>query len=425
MLRVAPLNLNSKKLDKFVAALGPSYLRVGGSEADKIFYLTAPEGEASPLVLTKKIWDELNAFIQRNDLGFMFTFKYGLFNREDHGAWSGGEVQALLQYNSEKNYTIDVAELGNELNAYWVFHGLQSQPLAKNLANDYATFSHLIRGQYPKVKICGPGSAFWPRLGETIKPFSNITRKFLQSLATSLDVVDWHYYPFQSKRSPLRTRTATLRSMMSPKHMEDFARYSAQLLTWRDEFQPDAQLWAGETGSGQCGGESKLSDRFVSSFWWADQLGRGALVGHKVMVRQSLIGGDYSLIDRLTLKPRPDYWLSLLWCKLMGQYVYKITSSDRFLRVYCHGNLENDGKTVLIINMSKRYVNVELPDLGVSKARFELVSKKLTSKTVLVNGVKPKFKLHHKDLSSFPQFAATNKVKPYSINFWCFSDSWN
>ena len=35
-LPVAPLNLHSKKLDRIVRALAPAYLRIGGSEADKL-----------------------------------------------------------------------------------------------------------------------------------------------------------------------------------------------------------------------------------------------------------------------------------------------------------------------------------------------------------------------------------------------------
>ena len=66
-LRVPPLNLTTKKLDKLVAALGPAYLRVGGSEADKIDYFDHDDPDNNPdsLVLTYKMWDELHEFIQR------------------------------------------------------------------------------------------------------------------------------------------------------------------------------------------------------------------------------------------------------------------------------------------------------------------------------------------------------------------------
>ena len=430
-LRVPPIDLNSKKLDQLVQALGPSYLRVGGSEADKIHYFETVEGDEDALVLTKEIWDQLHAFIQRNQLNFMFTFKYGLFKRSDHGTWQGSEIERLIQYNEEKGYRIDVCELGNELNAYWAFYGLSSQPMAKKLATDYSTFTTLIRAHCPGTKICGPGSAFWPGLGETIKPLSNITKKFLQSLSTEIDIVDWHYYPFQSNRSPIRTRTATLRAMLSPKSFENFARYSKQLCQWRDLYQPEAQIWTGETGSGQCGGEPKLSDRFASCFWWADQLGRGATLGQKVMVRQSLIGGDYALINRLTLKPKPDYWVSWLWVKLMGEKVFEVTSSNKFLRVYCHsaankgnGEANNMGFTLLLVNMSKKTTTLNLANFGLPERRFEITAKKLTSKRVLINGIKPKINKNASDLSHFlshvPTIAHDNTVKPYSINFWCY-----
>lgn len=419
--RIAPLNLNSTKLDDLVQALGPSYLRVGGSEADKIHYFTSG-GDESALVLQKQTWDELHAFIKRNQLKFMFTFKYGLFNRSEHGKWQGTEIQQLLQYTRDKKFTIDVFELGNELNAYWAFHGLSSQPRAAKLAQDYSTFIQLIRANFPKAKICGPGSAFWPRLGETIRPFSNITQKFLQSLSAQLDIVDWHYYPFQSKRSPVRTRTANMKSVLSPESYLAYGKYCEQMRLLRDSYQPEAELWTGETGSAQCGGQPKISDRFASCFWWADQLGRGAISGQRVMIRQSLIGGDYGLIDRLSLKPRPDYWVSWLWVQLMGEQVYRIHSSDPQVLVYCHSHPKGDKKTLLIINTSENEKKIKFSGLGTPKKRYSLQAKKVDSKKVTINGVKPRIKTLGLSLSELPKISRDATVSALSVNFWCFSN---
>ena len=430
-LRVPPLNLTTKKLDNLVAALGPAYLRVGGSEADKIDYFDHDDPDNNPdsLILTYKMWDELHQFIQRNNLKFMFTFKYGLFTRQEHGSWQPCEAKKLLDYTHEKNYRIDVCELGNELNAYWAFHGLRSQPLAKKLAEDYSNFIHFIREDSPGTLISGPGSAFWPRLGETIKPFSNITQKVLALLSQDLDIVDWHYYPFQSKRSPIRTRTATIKNALSPKYLNDYAKYATHIRLARDQHQPEAVLWTGETGSAQCGGEPKISDRFVSCFWWADQLGRGAVVGQKVMVRQSLIGGDYSLVDRLTLKPKPDYWVSWLWGQLMGTHVYHIPNTDNYIRIYCHSSVRQPDqdhnkihKTLLIINMSSKmaHINVDIDTCVTHK--YAITAKDLTSKKLRINGIKPKFKKGKVSLKDFPtdaEYLSTRHIKPYSINFWC------
>lgn len=417
-LRVPPLDLNAKKLDRLVQALGPAYLRVGGSEADKIHYFSCDEQKPSDFILTHAMWDNLHHFIQRNNLKFAFTFKYGLFKRKLHGEWQGTEIQKLLQYSKDKGYRIDVCELGNELNAYWAFHGLRSQPGPKNLAHDYGTFAQLVRRYYPAIKICGPGSAFWPKLGETIKPFSNLTKRFLESLSTELDIVDWHYYPFQSDRSPIRTRAANVKNVLHARSFEFFADYSRQLREWRDVYQPQAQLWTGETGSAQCGGQAKISDRFASCFWWADQLGQGAVQGQKVMIRQSLIGGDYGMIDRITLKPRPDYWVSWLWARLMGEQAYAITGDNPDLRIYAHQSRDSSDLWLLLINIANAHLEINAPQFSAPSEIYSLTASKLTARKLKINGVKPSFDKGRVSLTNFPQPPMSKTLPPNSINFW-------
>ncbi len=421
--RIAPLNLANPKLGRLARALGPSYLRVGGSEADKIHYFAAPAGESDALVLTQKQWDRLHAFVRDYDLKLIFTVNYGLFARHQHGNWSGNELLDLLQYSHNQGYRLDVLELGNELNAYWAFHGLRSQPRARHLATDYATFTHKVREYYPHVRISGPGSAFWPRLGETIRPYSNITRRFLQALPFELDILNWHYYPFQSDRSPVRTRAANVRTLLNPASFRDFRKYTDTLNFWRDSYQPQAKLWCGETGSAQCGGQPRLSDRFISCFWWADQLGQSALSGHEVMVRQSLVGGDYGLVDDRTLKPRPDFWLSWLWVRLMGRDIYRCYHSDKHLRVYCHRHPQTGGRTLMIINLRPRGVHIQVDGQAQPDTIYTLTAKRLTSRKVRVNGKRPKFNKGRVSLEDFPQRDHTDRVPGYSINFWCFDTS--
>ncbi|QUX95353.1 glycoside hydrolase [Marinomonas sp. CT5] len=422
--RVEPLNLQQDKLDSFVKALGPAYVRVGGSEADKVHYFTSPISSfpsSSTLLITQSMWHRLHDFCQRNELALMFTMKYGLFERRKQGFWQDIEVKNLLQYSQAHGQKIDICELGNELNAYWAFHGLTSQPSAKKLAKDYDAFIRCVRQYSPNSKIAGPGSAFWPRLGETIKPLSNLSAPFLGYLEEPLDIVDWHYYPFQSSRSPVRTRSATIKNILSPNSLKDYERYSKQLERMRDLSQPNAQLWTGETGSAQCGGQAKLSDRFVSCFWWADQLGRGAKIGQKVMIRQSLIGGDYALINRKTLKPNPDYWVSWLWGKLMGELVFDVQSNDPYVQIYCHSAKKQGKCTLLIINMSASPKILHCNGFGSKKKRFEITADSLTSKKILINGIKPEFKNGKVKLRDFPKLSKLNLVSPYSINFWCFT----
>ena len=254
-----------------------------------------------------------------------------------------------------------------------------SQPSAKNLAKDYDTFIQCVRQHSPTSKISGPGSAFWPRIGEAIKPLSNLSAPFLEYLTETLDIVDWHYYPFQSSRSPVKTRAATVNNILSPNSLMDYEKYSRQLEQLRNKYQPSAQLWTGETGSAQCGGQAKLSDRFVSSFWWADQLGRGAKIGQKVMVRQSLIGGDYALINRQTLKPNPDYWVSWLW----GSLWEKAFSTCKATIPLCKSIAiaQKEGKCTPPHHQHVCSAqNPSLQRLWLKKKRFEITADSLTSK---------------------------------------------
>ena len=420
--RVAPLDLEAPKLNALVSALGPAYLRIGGSEADHIHYLEPDPADPQSLVLTAAIWDALHAFKTRHGLQLMFTVKYGLTRRSLHGHWSAAEFHRLAAHSRARGQTVEVLELGNELNAYWAFHGLASQPRARRLAEDYRRFAAAAAEAFPGVRLQGPGSAFWPRLGEAVKPFTNLTGPFLARCArmgTPLHIIDWHYYPYQSRRAPVRTRRATAARMLSPRALDDFGRFAARLKHYRDTFYPNAELWTGETGSAQCGGEPGLSDRFASCFWWADQLGQGALCGQQVMVRQSLIGGDYGLIDRVKLRPRPDYWLSWLWQQLMGTSVLRVTSPHRRVRAYCHTH-PGGGHTLLLINLSRTPVTIDVSTWGAGGAHYTLTAKRLDSRKVRINGRRAKFRKGRVTLEDFATEAAPGPLPGTAIRFCHF-----
>lgn len=421
--RIPALDLQQVELNRYIAALAPFYLRIGGSEADKVAYLEQSSNDG--LLIGEQQWNALHQLLHRHQLKLFFTAKYGLFNRKQHGYWDCQEFDELLQHSKANGHTLDVVELGNELNAYWIFHGLTAQPGPKKIARDYNTFAEMVRRYYPEAKICGPGSAFWPKIGEAGAPFSNLTRSFLAEIESkNIDIIDWHYYPFQSRRSPVRTRTATREAMLNPRSFDAFAKFTHTLTRWRDEYQPHAELWTGESGSAQCGGQEGLSDRWISSFWWADQLGQGAQLGQQVMVRQSLVGGEYGLLDRETFKPRPDYWISFMWSNLMGHMVVPVMTDDPALRVYCHTSRDGKSKTLMLINLSPSMRKVSCSSVGRVTNQYELNADKLEDSDIYINGVSSREVSEHLDFSQIPVDEFSPYLKPYSINFWTVEGSY-
>ena len=79
-----------------------------------------------------------------------------------------------------------------------------------------------------------------------------------------------------------------------------------------------------------------MTNRFISSFWYADALGLLATLNHTGFCRQTLIGGNYGLLNRTTAHPNPDFFIAQLFHDLMGERVLSFTSDvkKKGLRTY-------------------------------------------------------------------------------------------
>ena len=162
--------------------------------------------------------------------------------------------------------------------------------------------------------LAGGGSAFWPVLGEG----RALTEDTLRAAGDVLDIVTWHYYPQQSHRCPLATRRAERRRTASPARLGEVDRWARQVEDQARAHAPRAAVWLGETASAQCGGEPGISNTFADALWWLDELGRLARRGEQVVIRQTLSGSDYGLVDDATLEPNPSYWAAWLWRRTSG-----------------------------------------------------------------------------------------------------------
>jgi heparanase 1 len=83
-VRAPSFDFSRSQLDVLTQPLAPAYLRIGGSEADRVYYdmdggderAVLPAGYAS--VLTRRQWDALHGFAQRNGLEVVFALPAGL-----------------------------------------------------------------------------------------------------------------------------------------------------------------------------------------------------------------------------------------------------------------------------------------------------------------------------------------------------------
>ncbi|TVU27864.1 hypothetical protein EJB05_19365 [Eragrostis curvula] len=175
-----------------------------------------------------------------------------------------------------------------------------------------------------------------------------------------------------------------------------------------------AVAWVGEAGGAYNSGHHLVTDAFVFSFWYLDQLGMSSKYDTKSYCRQTLVGGNYGLLNTTTFEPNPDYYSALLWHRLMGTKVLSTTfNGTNMIRAYAHCARNSDGITLLLINLSgtntdQIYVTSEgaqtqgsrkegrgfshIPGLGkaavFTREEYHLTPKdgKLQSQQVLLNG---------------------------------------
>jgi heparanase 1 len=378
----APIfDFNRPKLDTLTRALAPAYLRIGGSESDKAYYDLKTDSAFATMIppkyqsaMTRQEWDAVNAFAKRTGLQVVFTLNAGPGSRNSDGSWNNANAAELMAYTARQGYPVAVWELGNELNIFWFVHGLGAQVSLDRYAQDLDAARALAKQTTPAAQFAGQGSAFWPLLGEPLSLFYGYMPGYLARSGARVDHVSWHYYPQQSRRGPIASRRAYPSRLLDSRNLDEAGYWADKLKQWRDQYAPGKPIWLGETGNAQFGGEPGLSDAYLGGLWWLDQLGLLARKDHAVVVRQTLSGSDYGMIDDQTLEPRPDYWNSLLWKRLMGTRVYATQTSDEpsgKLRIYAHAtaNDEANSVTVLAINLDdRRDAIVSFPQFG-SRAR--------------------------------------------------------
>lgn len=389
---VPEYDFSRPRLRALASHLAPAFLRIGGSDADRVIYdmsespiEEAPEG--FEFVLNASQLDGIFEFAEALDYDVMFTLNAGIGVRDEANAWTSNMARELVEYVVGNDYEVTLWELGNEWNVYGFILMLPLE--VPQIVADFEAASALVDELDPDSLFGGPSSAYWPSPGEILQ---EVYPGFMaMGGADTIDVVTWHYYPQQSQRCPFRTDPYEPEGILNAAGLDRGLGWAAEVEAVRDAEAPGTPIWLGETGHAQCGGQPDASDRFEGTFWWLDQLGALARRGHQIAVRQTLSGSNYGLIDDETLDPRPDYWASVLWRQLMGARALDVSrrAVSENVRVYSHCSQQQPGAvTVLAINLdAENGVRLEMDGLGDDKELYLLTADSLDSAELRLNGV--------------------------------------
>nr|XP_053650140.1 heparanase-like isoform X1 [Cherax quadricarinatus] len=380
--------------------------------------------------MTRQDWDQLIVLAEAT--GMKLLFDVNQFYRGKDGSWDPTNARLLMQAAAAKDAHL-IWQLGNEPNAYT--HNFGFNITGERSASDhlqlYRELQHHFPGQAPIVApdITRPKQRGQQQdhqgLGETSLEF---LRVFLGSLKINLTAVTWHQYYMDG-------RTAQVEDFLSPSLMDQFKWQITQVVSVRDQFSPGTPIWLTETSSAYGGGARGLSDAFVAGFLWLDKLGLAAALhgsgGVELVARETLYESCYALIAT-DLVPNPDYWLSVLYKRLVGGRVLSLrlrgTQPTTRLYAHCLRNLTGDytpGSVVVFgMNLSKEPAQVTLSGhLATSPLLQYLLQPpdgNLQSRQVMLNGrvldVTSDGQLP--DLMPSSQPPGTLQIPATSLGFW-------
>ncbi|KAL8216831.1 hypothetical protein R6Q57_023668 [Mikania cordata] len=378
------LDLNNTILFNAIKAFSPLKLRLGGTLQDRVMYQRHVDQEpCSQFTLTNNAlfgytqgclpltrWDELNIFFQNTRAKVIFGLN-ALSHREVHadgsvvGPWNSSNAEDLMKYTVDKGYTIHGWELGNELSG----SGIGARIGPDQYASDTTSLHNLVQKMYKnfevKPLVLGPGGFF----------DANWFSQFVSKSNDSLQVITQHIYNLGPG-----VDNHLIEKILDPSYLDGGSQPFRDLQNILKNSGTSTVAWVGEAGGAYNSGHNQVTNTFVFSFWYLDQLGTAASYDTKTYCRQTLIGGNYGLLNTDSYIPNPDYYSALLWHRLMGRHVL----STRFqgttkIRSYAHCSKYSNGMVILLMNLD----SITETKVGVSVENVTVVvaSKQETKQT--------------------------------------------
>ncbi|XP_042017225.1 heparanase-like protein 1 isoform X1 [Salvia splendens] len=279
---VLNLNLSHPSLINAIQAFKNLRIRVGGSLQDQVVYevgnlssscqpFTKQKGGLfgfSKGCLPMRRWDELNQFFKKT--GVVLTFglnalygRYQLRKGVCGGDWDPSNAHDFIRYTISKGYNVDSWEFGNELSGKGVGASVSAQQYGKDLVRLNTMVDELYASNaMPKPTILAPGGFYDKSWFDTLLQVSG---------PNTVNVLSHHMYTLGAGNDP-----NIMKKILNPSHLDRASLTFGSLSATIQANGPWAAAWVGESGGAFNNGAKGISNAFINTFWYLDQLGMAA-----------------------------------------------------------------------------------------------------------------------------------------------------
>ncbi len=372
-----PIDTKNERLLNLGKALGPVWVRVSGTWANKTYYNfdgkyepgVVPEGFQN--ALQKEQWLSLLDYVKAigGKLQISFANCEGIHHADE--PWSPWQAKQIMDLSAEYGVPVGAVEFTNEPNIMST-SGFPKGYDAACFRRDQEICNAWLQENYPDVLIVGPSStdstilAMGPgdKGGSGIAdamPDAVTVEELMLDYQVPFDVLSYHYYNGISER--LESVMPTCHWQASEAHTDEYlamaGRCARGYAPIRDKYVPGGQMWVTESGDAGGGGNT-WGSTYLDVLRTLNELGDFCTVTDGIIFHNTLASSDYGFLQHGTFEPRPNYWAVLMWTRLMGSTVYEAGAEGH---VYCHSRKDGkDGYVYLVVNNDlENAVSVELP----------------------------------------------------------------
>ena len=395
------LNFSDPQFVYLATQIGaPGRIRFGGTGNDALNYAlgSAPPCHASSSTyecLNQTVWDSLASLSAASGTPLIFGVNIHPADSGDSppkAAWNGTNARAALTFMKAQGAPLFGLELGNEQNTIMtaVEQAAAFRVLSGVLDDVYGSSSD-------RPVLLGPDPHSFKDAGSALPVTVRYISDFVEAAGDILAYATHHEYIEIDYQNVVDPTFLDLTNTIAQAVVAGVRNVSATVGVVAGEIGPHN---GGTYGPGgvvpNCAG-NKVCGRFGSAIWYADSMSTKAAAGYALYCRQDVIGADYGLINSTSLAPSADYWLLVLWKRLVGPRVLAVSGlppkATTRAYAFCAAPSATSTATLVLINLADASACVGLPagfaQPGAPLTQYSLTpgAGGVTSADTLLNGV--------------------------------------